>query len=223
MLFSCAARFQRFKPAALLALILACAAPAAAANEWACASDEKLCRSAVVVHDSWHAGIVLSRNDLSSTAFPELADFPAARFIEFSWGDKDYFPDPESGFSMALKAAFWSRGSVLHLVGFTDDIKQMYPKAEIVEFRLTPSAFNRLSSFLSQSFMRANSTARSQALPGLYSYSRFYPSVGKFSLLNTCNTWVAQALESAGIPVSPSRVITAGQLAEQMEKVKAPQ
>jgi hypothetical protein len=37
--------------------------------------------------------------------------------------------------------------------------------------------------------------------------------------MNTCNTWVAEALETAGLPVSAGLVITAGQLAEELDKI----
>jgi len=207
--------------ATLVFFALAHAGAARAANAWTCSPEEKLCRTVFIIHDSWHAAIVLRKDDLSIATLPELADFPDPSFVEFSWGDKDYFPDPDSGFSMALKAAFWSSGSVLHLVGSTDEPRKFYPKAEIIELRLSPTAFDRLIDFLSQSFLRPNSKGRAQASPGLYSYSRFYPSSRKFSLLNTCNTWVAQTLETAGLPVSASRVITAGQLAEQVDRIKA--
>ena len=221
MLFSLRLRL----PAIIFAILIFSIPPsfnnaARAANGWGCGSEEKRCRTLFIVHDSWHAAIVLRKDDLSSAILPELTDFPNARLVEFSWGDKDYFPDPDSGFSMALKAAFWSSGSVLHLVSLNDDLKDLYPKAQIVELRLMPANFNRLVDYLSQSFLRLNSQGRAQASPGLYSYSRFYPSSGKFSLLNTCNTWVGQALETAGLPVSANRVITAGQLAEQIDKLK---
>lgn len=203
-------------------LLLLAQAPVTAADDWSCRPDQKPCFTAFVVHDSWHAAIILRKDDLLQTTMPELADFPDARFVEFSWGDKDYFPDPDSGFSMAIKAAFWSSGSVLHLVGSSEDLKKSYPKAEIVELRLSGVAFDRMIDFLSQSFDRPKSTGRAPARPGLYPYSRFYLSTRKFSVLNTCNTWVAQALETGGLPVSSSRVITAGQLSEQLDKMRAP-
>jgi hypothetical protein len=42
-------------------------------------------------------------------------------------------------------------------------------------------------------------------------------------LLKTCNTWVAEALQTAGLPVWPGLVITAAQLGEQIAKIKDPQ
>ena len=220
MLFSLSSRFPSLIFATLVFFVLAHTGPARAANEWSCGPEEKHCRTVFVVHDSWHAAIVLRTNDLSNATLPELVDFADARFVEFSWGDKDYFPDPDSGFSMALKAAFWSSGSVLHLVGFNDDLRNFYPKAEIIELSLSPAATDRLVGFLSHSFLRPNLKGRARASLGLYDYSRFYPSSRKFSLTNTCNTWVAQTLETAGLPISANRVITAGQLSEQIDKIK---
>ena len=201
-------------------LFFAYAGRARGANGWSCALAEKSCASVFVVHNSWHAAIVLPMEHLNR-ALPELGDFPDARFIEFSWGDKDYFPDPNSGFFLGLKAAFWSRGSVLHLVGFTEPVGGFYPGAKVTELRLSAAALERLIGHISQSFSRRRGE-RAKASAGLYSYSRFYPSTGKFSVLNTCNTWVARALEAAGLPVAPASVISAGQLSDQLDTIAVP-
>ncbi|HEX6770363.1 MAG TPA: DUF2459 domain-containing protein, partial [Candidatus Binatia bacterium] len=96
------------------------AAQPQAANQWACAGNDTTCKPVAIVHNAWHAAIVLRKTDLPNKTMPELADFPTARFIEFSWGDKDYFPDPASGIFGAIRAGLWSGGSVMHLVGFAD-------------------------------------------------------------------------------------------------------
>jgi uncharacterized protein (TIGR02117 family) len=196
------------------------ASEAREANGWTCSPNETKCRSVFIVYDSWHAAIVLRKHDVSSAAIPELIDYPDARLIEFSWGDKDYFPDPKSGVLKALRAAFWSRGSVMHLVGFSNDLEKFYPGASIVELGLASRAYDRLIDFISQSFLRPTTNGRAQASPGLYSYSHFYISTGKFSILNTCNTWVAEALKAAGLPVFPGLVISAAQLGEQLDKIQ---
>jgi uncharacterized protein (TIGR02117 family) len=202
--------------------LAACAGQTHTAEAWRCAAQDTRCPLVFIVHDSWHAAIVLRRADLGAGAIPETSDFPGARHIEFSWGDKDYFPDPNSGVLKALKAAFWSSGSVLHLVGFDDDVGKFFPKAEVVELRLSALAYDRLIAFISASFARAPEGGRAAAQPGLYEYSRFYPSTRSFSLLNTCNTWVARALETAGLPVTASGVISAGQLGDQLRGIAPP-
>ena len=190
-----------------------------AQSNWVCAPADRYCRPVYIVHDSWHAGIVLRRQDLTGKTLPELDDLPGAVFVEFSWGDKDYFPAPSPGISLGLKAAFWSRGSVLHVVGFSNDIESFYPNAQIAELHLAQPAYARLIAYLSGSFARTQ-TGRAPAEPGLVANGRFYPSNRRFSLLNTCNTWVAEGLQTAGLPVWPGLVITAGQLADQLAKIK---
>jgi len=205
--------------AVLLCLLLL--APQARANsiEWECAAPQPSCRSVFIVHSAWHAAIVLRKGDIASDIVPELADFPDAQFVEFSWGDKDYFPNPDAGVFAGLKAAFWSSGSVLHLVGLSSDWQAFYAGAEIIELRLVPASYRRLLDFVAKTFSRPAPADRAQSHPGLFVHSYFYPATRKFSLLKTCNGWVAEALESAGLPIAPSYVITAGQLAEQIAKL----
>ena len=184
--------------------------------DWRCAPGETSCKTIFIVDNSWHAAIVLDRNDLSLVTLPELKDFPNAKFIEFSWGDQDFFPDPDSGIWAALRAALWSGGSVLHLVGFSESVSQFYSDARIFELQVNLAAQAELIRYLRQSFARPDSAGRAPASPGLFAYSRFYPATGKFGVLRTCNTWVAEALESAGLPLSPGSVLTAGNLASQL-------
>lgn len=192
-----------------------------AAADWACGATESSCKSVFIVHGGWHAAIVVQAGDISPALVPEIADFPRVRFIEFSWGDMDYFPDPGAGPFTAMKAAFWSSGSVLHLVGFSEEVARFYSGAEIIKLQFAATAFGQLLSYLSETFARAQPGVRASSRPGLYPDSRFYPATGRFALWNTCNTWVADALAAGGFPISSGFVVTAGQLSEQISKVKS--
>jgi len=191
-----------------------------AASQGACASNESTCKAVTIVHNSWHAGIVLRKTDLTDKTMPELADFAAAQLIEFSWGDKDYFPDPTSGIFGAIKAALWSGGSVMHLVGFSDTVENFYRGASITELRLNATAYERMVKYINETFAREKLSGRTPSAPGLFPYSRFYPASRSFSVLRTCNTWVAEALEAAGLPISSAFVITAGNLQSQLMAVQ---
>ena len=194
----------------------------ALAADWSCVANQPACQTVTIVHDGWHAAIVLRRGDVLSGAPPELADFPEAEFVEFSWGDRNYFPNPNSGVLAALRAAFWSGGSILHLVGFSDTIEKFYPGAKMTELRLNDNSYRRLVTFISQTFARPRADIRANASPGLFAYSRFYPAHSHFSILRTCNSWVAEALAAAGAPVSPRWVITSGNLADELEALSKP-
>src|SRR4029077_16780603 len=97
--------------------------------------DGKNVRTVFVAHDSWHSAVVIKRVDIPVAVLPEVKDFPGAELMEFSWGDRDYFPAPDAGFGLALKAAFWSNGSILHVVGFNDTVENVLLSAEVIEIR----------------------------------------------------------------------------------------
>jgi uncharacterized protein (TIGR02117 family) len=199
-------------------LTCACSNPA---TEIRFDADGKNVRTVFIVYDAWHAAIVIKKRDIPTVVLPELRDFPSAEYLEFSWGDRDYFPAPDGGLGLALKAAFWSSGSILHVVGFKDAVQNAYPSAEIIEISLSEEGFQRLVKFISDTFSRPHPPAPAEARPGLFSNGRFYAAEGKFSLLRTCNTWVAEALSAAGLPIRPGYVITAGNLSDQLRPLAA--
>ena len=199
--------------AGLLQLLTACTVPIMQLDSHAAGKNAK---RIFVAHNNWHAALVVRRADLTEGLVPEQDHFPEAEYLEIGWGDRDYFPATEESVGLALRAAFWSRGSVLHVVGFRGAVSYYVTDGEIIELALSPEAFRRLSEFVSASFSRADPSTPAQSQPGLVPYARFYPASGRFSILRTCNTWIAEALKSAGIDISPRYVITAASLARQV-------
>jgi uncharacterized protein (TIGR02117 family) len=197
----------------LLLLLTACSAPIMEINSHAAGENAK---RVFVVHNNWHAALIIRKADLTHGTVPESNQFPEAEYLEMSWGDRDYFPATEEGVGLALRAAFWSRGSVLHVVGFKGSVRDNFSDGEIIEIAVSREAFQRLSQFVSRSFSREDPSIPAQSQPGLVSYSRFYPAVGRFSILRTCNTWIAEALKSAGLDIRPGYVVTAASLARQL-------
>jgi uncharacterized protein (TIGR02117 family) len=198
----------------ILAVIAACSAPI---THQSYHPSENFVSTVFVVHDGWHSAVLLRTADLSPEMLPELRDFPGAEYLEFSWGDRDYFPHPEPGVGLALKAAFWSSGSIIHVVGVRGHPATSYPSAEIVGIALSQLAFERLVRFVSQTFSRSHPNLASKALPGLAPNARFYLAQGRFSILRTCNTWVAESLQAAELPINPAWVITAGSLGRHVK------
>jgi len=203
-----------------LVLLLACASARPVAEPHFRAEGEKA-RSVFVVNHGWHSAIVIKKADIPEAVLPELRDFPDAEYLEIGWGDWDYYQAPDPGLGLALKAAFWSSGSVLHVAGFKGTVENYFLASEIVEIVLSDGAFRLLIQFVSDTFSRADAAEPVESRPGLYPNSRFYSARGSFHLFRTCNTWVAEALYSAGLPVSPGYAITAGNLSYQVKRFGA--
>jgi uncharacterized protein (TIGR02117 family) len=172
--------------------------------------------SIFVVNYGWHSALVLKTTDISGRGLPETRDFPDADYLEFGWGDWDYYQATDPSIGLALKAAFWSSGSVLQLTGLKGALAAYFPGSEIIEISLQDQALRRLIEFLSGTFARPSPGTPAVARPGLDQRSKFYRANGKFHLFRTCNTWVAEALREAELPVSSSTV-TAGGLMDQVK------
>ena len=174
-----------------------------------------------VFSNGWHTSIILARSDPASGRIPEAADFPKARYLEFGWGDAEYYPAKKATLGMTLSAALVPTPSVLHVTGLASDPVRHYPGAEVISLPLDNAGMQRLVDFIDASFKRDGKDRAAATGPGLYPSSRFYPAVGRFHLLNTCNTWTALALKAAGFDVDPDTTRAEG-LMRQVRRERTP-
>jgi uncharacterized protein (TIGR02117 family) len=179
----------------------------------------------VVVH-RWHSGVALPRAALAPAILPEVADFPDSDYLEFGWGDRDYY-EGKRGAWVILKAALWPRPGVLHVASCIGRVVTCFPYSRIVSLDMPYSALQRLSERLGDSFQRDAQPKAASLGPGLYGESRFYPSREKFYLLKTCNAWTAGLLQVAGYPIRPASSLTVDAVVKQLKPyatlIQAPQ
>jgi uncharacterized protein (TIGR02117 family) len=175
-------------------------------------------REIFIVNYGWHTSIVIKKGDIRNGALPELREFPDAEYVDIGWGDWDYYQASDPGLRLALKAAFWSSRSVLHLIGFKGPVENYFSGSEVVQVTLSDEGFGRLIDFVSATFSRPDEAALAAGVPGLAPNSRFYPATGRFHLFRTCNTWVAEALRAAALPIAPAYAFTAGNLSYQVKR-----
>ena len=166
--------------------------------------------SALLLVDRWHAGVVIKISDIPGDLVPERRDFPEAEYLEFGWGEWDFYQARGFNLGYAFKGLLFPSKSVLHVVGFGGPVAGYAPYREIIEFNPPSPGFERLVGYIDGSFAREGRGAAAALGRGLYGDSRFYPAQGAFHLFNTCNTWTAHALQAAGYPISSA--ITVGGL-----------
>ena len=175
-----------------------------------------------VTSNGWHSSIVFARADLPPGRVPEAADFPDARYLEFGWGDAEYYPAKDATVGMALSAALVPTPAVVHVAGLLVEPARRYPKAEVVPISIDAQGLGRLVDFIDATFARSGGPRAAATGPGLYAASLFYPAVGQFHLFNTCNTWTARALAAAGFDVSASGTSRAEALMQQVRVLVSP-
>jgi len=176
-----------------------------------------------VIEQGWHVGVALRRADIPAGMIPEQADFPQARYLELGWGDAGFYQADDPGLGLLLSAALWPSASVLHVAGVEGRIGDHFNHSEIIRIDLTPTDFSLFAAFLDDSFARDGAASAQALRPGHVPGSFFYPARGRFHVFNNCNTWVAQALEAAGMPMGRPLPITAGQLMARVRRHAAAQ
>jgi uncharacterized protein (TIGR02117 family) len=175
-------------------------------------------RVVYVIGHGWHTSLVVPRADIPDGLWPEHNDFPQATYLGIGWGDKDFYQAKEPGFALALQAAVKSTGSVLHIVGFTLPPEEYFPTSDVFAVRLSLPGLAALSTFIHTTYKR-DAQGHTIALgQGWYGDSMFYLAEGRYHLFNTCNNWLARALQVAGAPINPASAMTADNVLSQVRR-----
>jgi len=170
-----------------------------------------------LVSHGWHTGLVIPSQYLSDELKFLDKDFYYSKFYEFGWGDKGFYQAKEITSGLTLQAIFWPTPSVMHIVAMPVEPHEYFAHSKTLKVIISSKAMQRLNHFLAQSFKRNKEGQVIKSKKGIYGRSFFYEGQGKYFLTRTCNTWTAQALEEAGLPISSFLTLTAGSVFSQCE------
>ena len=168
-----------------------------------------------VVNHGWHTGVIVSDQALNHQLTFLKRDLSDARYYEIGWGDKGFYQAKEITFSLVMKAIFWPSESVMHVVAMPLAPRDFFPNSEVVELSISTEGMAHLLDFVSGSFKRDHAGKVSRGGRGLYGVSAFYEGEGTYYMTNTCNSWVAKALEHAGVPIRTVLTLTADSVMSQ--------
>lgn len=136
-----------------------------------------------------HSGLVVPADSFWQGLLPTDPAYP---YLEFGWGERGYYTDPEFSLGKGVKALLWPNEAVLHVTQWRA------PPERGVPVMLCNSKYFELQNALRQSFREQ---APEPLAPGLYGHrSAFYPAKGTYWLLSNCHGWTAQCLRKAGVP-----------------------
>jgi len=171
-----------------------------------------------VVSHGWHTGFVIPAPEIQRV-IPELEKrFGNTPYIEFGWGDKEFYQAKGTTLGLTLRAILWPTESVVHSVAVPLKVEEYFSNSEVVKLCLNDGELSALIGFISGSFYRDKSGNLLGLQKGIYGDSKFYSGVGYFHLMNTCNRWTAKGLKSFGLDISPKLKLTASSVMNYLTK-----
>jgi len=157
-----------------------------------------------LVDRGWHTELLLPAGGIGGPLALAADRFPGAPLIAFGFGKRDWITAEEPDLATILSGPIPGPG-VVEVTG-----RAALP-AGAIRLGLGQAGIAGLQRFL------AASLADPAAPPAVVSRygQHFHDSSRRYSLAFTCNTWVAEALSAAGLPVRPAGVrLTRGVLTQ---------
>jgi uncharacterized protein (TIGR02117 family) len=172
-----------------------------------------------LIKQYWHTAIVIDNNDIDPEILPEVKYFNDFSLLDFGWGDEEFYQHPDFDSGLAVKALFYGTPSTLRVEGIRVSKDTYFNISEIVvRILVTQEQLNKIVNFISSTFYRNNSGSpvilSEQGLGRII----FFKANGDYHLFNTCNTWLASCLVSAGINIDDDVILTE-QLFKEAAKV----
>ncbi|WP_180970578.1 DUF2459 domain-containing protein [Burkholderia sp. WAC0059] len=165
-----------------------------------------------VVERGWHTDVCVRDEDAGAWA-RSLAlglGFDGARFLCFGFGERQYVLTRTHDPLATVSALFPSEAAVLMTV-LRATPAEAFGRSGVVDLGISRAGLIGLQAFLRRS-IRIDAAGRAMQLgEGPYPGSVFFAATGTYDAFYTCNTWTADALRSAGLPVQ-GRVLFAGDL-----------
>jgi hypothetical protein len=170
----------------------------------------------LIVRRGWHIDVGINASDLNATLQRDTAVVPA-RYEFFGFADRRYLVSKHH--SLATLAAVWRGRGVVLLTGIRGSAQDAFGAEQVITFRLSREQMGALQQFVAASIQHRDDKAEGIG-PGPYSGSWYFESTQTYSGFHTCNTWVAEALRTAGVPVRSRGTLFAGQLWRQLKRLK---
>lgn len=165
-----------------------------------------------VVHRGWHTDLGFPAGELEPEFQTQMQnDFPGARYLVFGFGDRRYVLAHDKTIFQMLGAMFPGAGLVL-ATGLSATPQAAFGETEVATLDLFPAQAAAIREFVWRSFERRAGAALHPYARGPYAGSLFYAASLRYSGLYTCNTWTAEALAAAGLPIRARGVLFAGQV-----------
>jgi hypothetical protein len=163
-----------------------------------------------IVRRGWHIDIGFAAADLSTGLAALRGNFPEARYLLFGFGDRRYLM-AQNRHGPELLEALWPGAGLLLVTGLRATPADAFGSDNVLTVPLDREQSLAVQAFVTNSLSHAALTGQSDA-PGPYEGGLYFGATQAYSAWHTCNTWVAEALRAAPMPLRSRGVVFASQL-----------
>lgn len=174
-----------------------------------------------VISGGWHTELGLPARAISGPLAILKSEFPNARHLVFGWGARDYYMARNPGMAEMLRALA-PGPAVMLIIPLQIPPETFFGASNTVIVHVSRDGIERLSELLWSFLAAEDEAAPHHIAAGPYPESVFYASTGTYNLSHTCNTWTAEALRVAGVPVNTAGVVFANQVLDQLRPILTP-
>ena len=171
-----------------------------------------------LITHGWHTDIAVPASEVSGPLTRFRALFPGARSLIFGYGKRTFMIAPAHTLGEWVIGPF-PGPAALEVSAISSDATTAYGTAHVQRLALPPGGAASLSAFLWQAFAKTSSGDPRYIAQGNFPGSLFYQAKSRYGLLHTCNTWSAEALAAAGLPLRPSGIIFSHTLDERVREL----
>jgi len=154
------------------------------------------------IYRGWHTSILLDSKSLVARV-PRLDnDLKNQKYVRVGWGDGDYFTGKNKSFTSATKALVASGYSAIQLLPYDYEPFAEIPAETRVPIAISDQGLRDLVSYIGNS-IKVDENGQLVQLPVFGGATGlFFQAKDSYGIFSNCNTWSANALRAAGLPIA---------------------
>jgi uncharacterized protein (TIGR02117 family) len=175
-----------------------------------------------LIQRGWHTDIGMAADQPGSPLGRLRSVFPGMKVVLFGFGERAYLLHREPGFVDMLAALIPGPGALL-VTALRVQPRDAFPPQDVVALHVSARGLARLNEFIAGSFEWTGDGTPRAIADGPYPGSVFYAATTRYSGVFTCNTWTAEGLQTAGLPIRAAGTLFAGEVADRARAIAAQQ
>jgi len=153
-----------------------------------------------VVERDWHTDVCIRTEDADARLMRLVVGYNGSHFLCFGFGDRHYLLSRERGPMTLLSALLPGAGAIL-LTVLRDTPAAAFGADNVVRLGVSEQGIAQLRDFLANAVQTDGSGAPVGLGDGPYPGGLYFGATAQYDGFYTCNTWTADALRTAGIPI----------------------